>query len=105
MAFIRRSALAACAAIPLASTTAAHAALIDRGGGLIYDSVRGVTCDERPGLQLPLAAQAAHQKILGYAAWAVRDGDVGEIPATGSEWLLGTGLLGLAGRAQRRMRH
>lgn len=47
--------------------------------------------------------QAADQKILGYYAWAVRDGDVAAIPAPGAAWLLGTGLLALIGRARRRL--
>ena len=46
--------------------------------------------------------QAADQKVLGYYAWAVRDGDVSAVPAPGAAWLLGTGLLGVIGWARRR---
>ena len=45
--------------------------------------------------------QAADNKAIGYFAWAVRDGDVA-VPAPAAAWLLGTGLLVLAGRARRR---
>lgn len=34
-------------------------------------------------------------------AWAVRDGDVSAIPVPASAWLLGSGLIGLAGVARR----
>ena len=46
--------------------------------------------------------QAADQKILGYYAWAVRDGDVSAVPAPGAAWLLGTGLIGLFRWSMRR---
>lgn len=47
--------------------------------------------------------QGPDQKVLGYYAWAVRDGDVAVVPAPGAAWLLGTGVLALAGRARRRL--
>ncbi len=46
--------------------------------------------------------QAADNKTLGYGAWAVRDGDVGVVPAPAALWLFGTALIGLAGRLRRR---
>ncbi|MDH5254736.1 MAG: PEP-CTERM sorting domain-containing protein [Gammaproteobacteria bacterium] len=48
--------------------------------------------------------QAADNKALGYYAWAVRDGDVSAVPAPGALWLLGTGVLCLAGRVRGRAR-
>lgn len=47
-------------------------------------------------------AQAADNKSLGYFAWAVRDGDVAEIPAPGAAWLFATGILSVVARALRR---
>lgn len=35
-------------------------------------------------------------------AWAVRTGDVGEVPLPAAAWLFGTGLLGLVGSMRRR---
>lgn len=46
--------------------------------------------------------QAADNKTLGYYAWAVHDGDIGAVPGPPAAWLLGTALLGLAGRLRRR---
>jgi hypothetical protein len=48
--------------------------------------------------------QAADNKSLGYYAWAVRDGDVTAVPAPFAGWLMGTGVLALAGRLRRRRR-
>lgn len=47
-------------------------------------------------------AQAADQVTLGYFAWAVRDGDVGVIPAPPAAWLIGAALLSLVPRLRRR---
>jgi hypothetical protein len=46
--------------------------------------------------------QGSDNKSLGYFAWAVRDGDVAEIPAPPAAWLLATGLVALARHARRR---
>lgn len=42
-------------------------------------------------------------KTNEYFAWAVRDGDVAVVPIPGAIWLFGTGLMGLAGTARRKM--
>jgi hypothetical protein len=47
--------------------------------------------------------QAADQKVLGYYAWAVRDGDVAVVPVPGAAWLLGVAALAVAARARRRL--
>lgn len=47
--------------------------------------------------------QSSNVKTNEYFAWAVRDGDVAVVPIPGAIWLFGTGLVGLAGMARRKM--
>jgi hypothetical protein len=65
--------------------------------GSDFDATDAEVFNHRYGLQGP------DQKILGYGAWAVRDGDVSAVPAPGAAWLLATGLVALVGRARRRL--
>ena len=44
----------------------------------------------------------AYKTQPGWYAWAVRPGDVAPVPVPGAVWLLGSGLLGLAGFARRK---
>lgn len=49
-----------------------------------------------------LGGQSTYDKDYAYNfAWAVRTGDVGEVPLPAAAWLLGTGLLGLVGSMRR----
>ena len=41
-------------------------------------------------------------KATGYAAWAVRSGDVSAVPVPAAVWLFGSGLLGLIGVVRRK---
>lgn len=40
---------------------------------------------------------------IPYYAWAVRDGDVATVPVPAAAWLLGSGLIGLAGLGRKRL--
>lgn len=56
------------------------------------------------GTHYSCAGGAAHpyNESIGLFAWAVRPGDVAAVPVPAAAWLLGSGLLGLAGVARRR---
>lgn len=46
--------------------------------------------------------QSYNHKSQTYFAWAVHDGDVATVPVPAAAWLMGSGLIGLAGIARRR---
>ena len=46
--------------------------------------------------------QSGEDEPYGIYAWAVRDGDVGEVPVPGALWLFGSGLIGLLLRVRKR---
>ena len=46
-------------------------------------------------------SQFRSDKTTTYYSWAIRDGDVSEVPIPAAAWLFGTALLGLAGASRR----
>lgn len=82
-----RSFFAATAVVAFAAT--AHAALVDRGGGMVYDTTRNITW----------LADMNYARTSGYsgAGVAVRSGDVAAaVPEPGTLATLGLALGGLA---------
>ena len=90
-------AVSACA-ITLGYTNISDAALIDRGGGLLYDDLLNITWLQDANYAM-INGDDVDESINWYEAttWAAREGDV--VPTPLALWLFGAGLLGLIGFA------
>ena len=85
-------------AITPGDTKISATALIDRGGGLLYDDVLNITWLQDANYAM-INGDDVDESMNWYEAttWAAREGDVAPTPL--ALWLFGSGLLGLIGFA------
>ena len=86
-------------AITLIYTNISEAALIDRGGGLIYDDALNITWLQDANYTM-INGEDVDESMNWYedTTWAAREGYVIPIPL--AVWLFGSGLFGLIGLAR-----